>query len=230
MNLHFLIVEDDPDVAEYIELALQEGEYRTKVAGTIQDAGNMLDSLQFDLILLDINLPGGSGLELIRHVRGHKNQIPIIIVSSESEVNSRIKALDLGADDYVVKPFSPLELLARIRALLRRRNDGNTLKLSIADLEVDLIGNNVTRAEKLIELTQQEFALLEYLLRFKGQIVTSSMLERDVWKVNRRATSLDNVIRVHISNLRNKIDHDADVKLIHTVWGKGYSIRATEPA
>ncbi len=222
MNL--LIVEDDAKVANMLKQGLQESGYTTTHARAAQQAMELLDQNAFDLVLLDLGLPGLDGIEVLRHLRAKHNSVPVIILTARDSVDDRVKGLDEGADDYLVKPFAFPELLARIKASLRRsRSEGPVLTL--ADLKINLVGRSVERAGKAIDLTPKEFDMLVYLLRAGGQIVSREMLARDVWKINSRATPLDNVIDVHVSHLRDKIDRDFDLQLLHTVRGVGFVLK-----
>ena len=153
----------------------------------------------------------------------------MLILTARDGVDDRVLGLDLGADDYLVKPFALPELLARIRALLRRGRPADVLRLKIADLELDLVSRRVVRGERFIDLTGREFELLEYLLRHQGHLVSREMLARDVWKEPRRATPLDNVIDVQMTRLRRKVDSEGTLRLIHTVRGVGFVVRESEP-
>jgi len=177
-----------------------------------------------DLVVLDIGLPGGDGFELARRLRASRD-LPIVFLTARDAVEDRIAGFDLGADDYLVKPFAIPELLARIRALLRRGRTDQVLKLQHEDLEMDLVTRKVARAGQAIELTVKEFEILEYLLRHVGRVVSREMLTRDVWHVAARATPLDNVIDVSIARLRRKIDDAFPVKLLQTVRGVGFVLR-----
>jgi DNA-binding response OmpR family regulator len=167
-------------------------------------------------------LPGRDGMEILRTLRRSKAQTPVLILTARDTLEDKILGLDLGADDYLVKPFAFPELTARIRALLRRGRGDEALKLKLADLEMDLIKRAVVRGKQAIPLTAMEFEILEYLLRNQGHVVTREMLAREVWKETERATPLDNVIDVHIGRLRKKIDEPFKGKLLHTVRGVGF--------
>jgi DNA-binding response OmpR family regulator len=156
-------------------------------------------------------------------------QTPVLILTARDGVDDRVRGLDLGADDYLVKPFALPELLARIRALLRRGRSSDILRIKVADLELDLAIRRVTRSGRELDLTTREFDLLEYLLRHQGHVVSREMLARDVWKEPRRATPIDNVIDVQMTRLRRKIDTDGQCRLIHTVRGVGFAVREGEP-
>jgi DNA-binding response OmpR family regulator len=219
-------VEDDNKVANMLKQGLQESGYTISLARTAPQAITQVDANAYDLILLDLGLPGVDGIEVLRHVRKNHNSIPVIILTARDGVDDRVKGLDEGADDYLVKPFAFTELLARIKALRRRSRMGEGPTLTLADLRINLLTRSVERAGKALELTPKEFDLLAYLVRAGGQIVSREMLGRDVWKVNSRATPLDNVIDVHVSHLRDKIDRDYEPKLLQTVRGVGFVIKA----
>lgn len=224
--MHVLIVEDDPALVESLQVGLDEAQYASTAVRSAEEAREKLKSTQYDLILLDIELPGEDGFVLLREIRQRKNAIPVLIMSGgRKQLRDRVEGLELGADDYLLKPFSFSELRARIRAILRRATGGESLVLRVADLEIDLTSRRVSRAGRTLEFTQREYALLEYLARRAGQTVTREMIANDVWKEPARATPLDNVIDVHISHLRQKIDEEAPTRLIHTVWGKGFVMK-----
>src|SRR6516225_8194870 len=173
-------------------------------------------------------LPGRSGLEILQTLRKRRNETPVLILTARDGVDDRVRGLDLGADDYLVKPFALPELLARIRALLRRGRPSDVLRLKAVDLELDLVGRRATRGDRSLDLTVREFDLLEYLLRHQGHLVSREMLAHDVWKEPRRATPLDNVIDVQMVRLRKKVDAEG-ARLIHTVRGVGFVLREGEP-
>ena len=162
-------------------------------------------------------------------MRQRGDKTPVLVLTARDTLEDRVTGLDSGADDYLVKPFAFEEVLARIRALLRRGRVSEPLRLRVGDLEIDLVTRKVTRGGRAVELTVREFELLEYLLRHQGQIVSRGTLARDVWKETSRSTSLDNVIDVHIARLRRKVDLDQAIKLIHTVRGVGFMLREGEP-
>jgi DNA-binding response OmpR family regulator len=179
----------------------------------------------FDCVVLDLMLPHRDGLEILATVRKRGLQTPVLILTAKDTIHDRVRGLDSGADDYLVKSFAIPELLARIRALLRRGRTDQVLKLQHEDLEMDLVTRKVARAGQAIELTVKEFEILEYLLRHVGRVVSREMLTRDVWHVAARATPLDNVIDVSIARLRRKIDDAFPVKLLQTVRGVGFVLR-----
>jgi DNA-binding response OmpR family regulator len=188
-----------------------------------------INTEEFDVILLDLTLPGRDGLEILRAVRERGTKTPVLVLTARDTLQDRVLGLDSGADDYLVKPFAFAELLARIRALVRRGRGTESPRLACGDLEVDLITRRVTRGGRDVDLTVREFELLEYLLRHQGQVVSRETLARDVWQETARTTPLDNVIDVHIARLRRKVDADYPTKLIHTVRGVGFMLREGEP-
>jgi DNA-binding response OmpR family regulator len=194
-------------------------------ARTGEEGFFLLNAETFDLVVLDLMLPGRDGLEILQTLRKRGLQTPVLILTARDAVEDRVLGLDLGADDYVIKPFALPELMARIRALLRRGKSDQPSRMRLAELEMDLVGRAVTRAGQRLELTPREFDLLEYLLRHQGRIVSREMLARDVWKEPHRATPIDNVIDVHIARLRRKLDDPFDQKLIKTVRGMGFVVR-----
>ncbi len=227
--MRILIVEDEPKLAQALKQGLEAEHYEVKVAATGEDGFFLVNTEVFDLMLLDLMLPGRDGFEALAALRGRGLQTPVLITSARDAVEDRIRALDSGADDYLVKPFAFPELLARIRALIRRGRADQILRLRVADLEMDLVTRKVCRADQVLDLTGREFELLEYLLRHDGQIVSREMLARDVWHEVQRATPLDNVIDVHIARLRKKVDGGAGSKLIHTLRGVGFLLRENAP-
>jgi len=224
-----LVVEDERKLAQVLSSALQAEHYDVVVAATGEDGFYHANAERFDVVVLDLMLPGRSGLEILQTLRQRHIDTPVLILTARDGVDDRVLGLDRGADDYLVKPFALPELLARIRALLRRGRPSDLLRLKAADLEVDLVARRVTRGERPIELTSREFDLLEYLLRHQGHLVSREMLARDVWKEPRRATPLDNVIDVQMTRLRKKVDLEGPVRLIHTVRGVGFVLREGDP-
>jgi DNA-binding response OmpR family regulator len=224
-----LVVEDERKLAQVLSSALQDEHYEVVVAATGEDGFYRANAELFDLVVLDLMLPGRSGLEILQTLRERHIETPVLILTARDGIDDRVLGLDLGADDYLVKPFALPELLARIRALLRRGRPTDVLRLKAADLEVDLVARRVVRDDRPIELTSREFDLLEYLLRHQGHLVSREMLARDVWKEPRRATPLDNVIDVQMTRLRKKVDLDGHTRLIHTVRGVGFVLREGEP-
>jgi two-component system copper resistance phosphate regulon response regulator CusR len=228
-GMRVLVVEDEQKVANALREGLQGEHYDVVVERTGESAFFRINTELFDLILLDLTLPGRDGLAILRAMREKSIRTPVLVLTARDSLEDRVVGLDSGADDYMVKPFAFAELLARIRALVRRGRDAEAPRLAVADLTMDLIGRKVTRGGHAVELTVREFELLEFLLRYQGQVVSRETLARDVWKETSRTTPLDNVIDVHIARLRRKVDHDHAVKLIHTVRGVGFMIREGEP-
>jgi two-component system, OmpR family, copper resistance phosphate regulon response regulator CusR len=226
--VRILVVEDEQKVAKALQEGLEGERYEVVVAQTGEDAFFRINTEKFDIILLDLMLPGRDGLHILTTARKAGMDTPVILLTARDTVEDRINGLNSGADDYLVKPFAFAELLARIRALIRRRRPADSLRLAAADLEMDLVTRKVMRAAKSIELTAREFELLEYLLRREGQVVLRETLARDIWKETDRGTPLNNVIDVHIARLRRKIDLDYPVKLIHTVRGAGFMLGEEE--
>jgi DNA-binding response OmpR family regulator len=220
--MKILVIEDERKVAAALQKGLRSEHYSVEVALTGEEGFFRLGQAAFDLILLDIMLPGHDGLEILRTLRKNYVRTPVLILTARDTVEDKILGLDSGADDYLVKPFAFAELTARIRALLRRGRDEHPAKLALGDLEMDLVRRTVSRAGQPVSLTVKEFELLEYLLRNQGHVVTREMLARDIWKETVRATPLDNVIDVHIGRLRKKIDDPFEPRLLHTVRGVGF--------
>jgi two-component system copper resistance phosphate regulon response regulator CusR len=224
-----LVVEDERKLAHVLSAALEAERYHVTVAATGDEGFARASSDVFDLVVLDLMLPGRNGLDVLRMLRQRQIQTPVLILTARDGIDDRVVGLDLGADDYLIKPFALPELLARIRALFRRGRSSDLLRLKAGDLEVDLVGRRVVRGDRPIELTGREFELLEYLLRHQGHLVSREMLARDVWKEPRRATPLDNVIDVQMTRLRKKVDVDGAERLIHTVRGVGFVVQQGEP-
>jgi DNA-binding response OmpR family regulator len=227
--VRILVVEDEQKVATALREGLQGERYEVVVERTGEGAFFRMTTEQFDAILLDLTLPGRDGIEILKAMRDRGMKTPVLVLTARDTVQDRIVGLDSGADDYLIKPFAFAELLARIRALVRRGRVTEAPRLATGDLEVELITRKVTRGGQPIEQTVREFELLEYLLRHQGQVVSRELLARDVWKETARTTPLDNVIDVHIARLRRKVDADQPSKLIHTVRGVGFMLREGEP-
>jgi DNA-binding response OmpR family regulator len=227
--VRILVVEDERKLALALESALRTERYEVVVAPNGEDGFFRANAETFDLVLLDVMLPGRSGFDILQALRKRQVQTPVLMLTARDGVGDRVHGLDLGADDYLVKPFALPELLARIRALLRRGRASETRRLRAGDLEMDLAARRVTRARRTLELTAREFELLEYLLRHDGHVVSREMLAHDVWKEPRRATPIDNVIDVQVARLRRKVDGDGQERLIHTVRGVGFVLREGEP-
>jgi len=223
--MYILIIEDESKVAQALDEGLSSEGYKVTVAKTGEDGFFLAMSQTYDLILLDLMLPGRNGLDILQELRKENKTVPVLILTAKDAIEDRVLGLDSGADDYLVKPFAFPELLARIRALTRRGRPDQALKLKLANLELDCVTRKVVRGSYDILLTGREFELLEYLLRHQGHVVSREMLAHDVWNVTERATPLDNVIDVHINRLRAKMDNDFKDKLLHTIRGVGFILK-----
>ena len=224
-----LVVEDEPKVAMALREGLESEGYAVSVAPTGDEAFARVNAGTFDVVLLDLTLPGRDGLEVLRALRQRGRETRVLILTARDTLEDRVTGLDSGADDYLVKPFAFAELVARIRALVRRARPGETPRLRAGDLEMHLWPRKVSRAGRPVDLTTREFELLEYLLRFEGQVVSRDMLAREVWRERSRSSTLDNVIDAHVARLRKKVDADRPTRLIHTVRGVGFVVREEAP-
>lgn len=224
--MRILVAEDDRPVASFLRKGLEAEHYATDVASNGHEALEVLESANYDLLILDLVLPGIEGFEVLKRLREGQNSLPVLILTGKSRIEDRVKGLDLGADDYLVKPFAFRELSARVRALLRRNASQPGLVLQVADLRLDRVQHLVTRAEKQIELTPKEFTLLEYLMRNADRPLTRAMIIEHVWDLS--FDSFTNVVDVYINYLRNKVDRGSAKKLIHTVRGLGYRLGVPE--
>ena len=223
-----LIVEDESKTGEYLRKGLNEAGYNTDLARDGTDGLHLALTSDYDLIILDVMLPGLDGWQILKSVRHGGQSTPVLFLTARDAVEDRVKGLELGADDYLVKPFAFAELLARVRTLLRRgRNGTEPTTLSVADLELDLLRRRVMRAGKRIDLTAKEFALLELLMRREGEVLPRTLIASQVWDMN--FDSDTNVIEVAVRRLRGKIDDNFDTKLIQTVRGMGYVLEAPDP-
>jgi DNA-binding response OmpR family regulator len=227
--MRVLVVEDERKLRDVLASALQSEHYEVVASGTGDEGFVRAQGEAFDLVVLDLMLPGRSGLEILQAMRQRRIDTPVLVLTARDGVDDRVLGLDLGADDYLVKPFALPELLARIRALLRRGRPADVVRLKTADLEIDLVSRRASRGSRALDLTVREFDLLEYLLRHQGHLVSREMLAREVWKEPRRATPIDNVIDVQMTRLRRKVDVDGGPRLIHTVRGVGFVLREGEP-
>ena len=223
--MRILVIEDEPKLGRAVQEGLQAAEHLATLVQTGEEGFYLVQTESFDLVILDVMLPGRNGLEILQTMRRHGLRTPVLMLTARDAVEDRVIGLDTGADDYLVKPFAFPELLARVRALSRRALPETSAKLQIADLELDVEGRSVTRAGQTLDLTAREFELLEYLLRHRGHVVSREMLTRDVWKEAGRHTPLDNVIDVHVARLRRKVDDQFAQKLVHTVRGVGFVVR-----
>ena len=221
--MRVLVIEDEPRLAGYIQKGLTEEAFTADVATDGESGLERSRATKYDLIVLDLTLPGVDGMTVCRQIRQAGNDVPLLVLSARGMVQDRVSALNAGADDYLTKPFEFAELTARVRALLRRRQPTAFLSLTVADLALEPVSRIVRRGDRRIELTQKEYALLEYLLRHAGQIVTRTMIAEHVW--NFHWDRLTNVIDVYINHLRKKIELPGEPRLIHAVRGSGYVIR-----
>jgi two-component system copper resistance phosphate regulon response regulator CusR len=225
-RMQILIAEDERKLAEALQKGLEAERHSVRIANTGEEAFFLISTEHFDLLLLDIMLPGRDGIEILTALRQKDRTVPVLILTSRDAIEDRVQGLDAGADDYLVKPIAFPELLARVRAIARRTSfvEAEAI-LKLAGLEMDLLRHAASREGRELTLTSREFELLEYLLRHQGHIVSREMLGRDVWKESGRYTPLDNVIDVHIARLRQKLDEPFGKKLLHTVRGVGFVLR-----
>ena len=221
--MRILVVEDEKKIASFIKRGLKEQNYSVDVIYDGEEGLFMAEVNDYDLIVLDLMLPGKDGLTLCRELRGKGVDVPVLMLTARDAVNDKISGLDAGADDYLTKPFAFGEFLARVRALTRRTQQVKTTTLKVADLELNQVTHKVTRAGKAIQLTGTEYALLEYLMVNVNQVVTRTMISEHVW--NDDFDSFSNIINVYINYLRKKIDADFDKKLIHSLRGVGYVMK-----
>ena len=223
--MNILVVEDEKKIAGFIRKALQEQGFTVTVCHDGDKAYALVGTQSFDLVILDIMLPGRDGLSILRHVRERKNTVPVILLTARSEMNERIEGLNLGADDYVTKPFYAEELIARIQAVLRRSGSEQLSILQAGDLTVNLLTRRVTLKEREVDLTTREFNLLERFVRSPGRVFTRTQLLEHVWGYDFDPET--NLVDVNIRRLRKKIDDD-EAALIETVRGVGYRLRKVE--
>ncbi|MBI4342757.1 MAG: response regulator transcription factor [Candidatus Omnitrophica bacterium] len=226
--MRILLVEDDARVASFIRRGLREERYTIDAAKDGEDALFLAQTGEYDLIVLDLMLPKRNGLDVLRTLRKERNTTPILILTARDALADKVQGLDAGADDYLTKPFRFDELLARIRALLRRRGDMVPTVLRAGDLELDALHHRAARGGKALDLTNREYALLEFLLHHTNEVVSRTMLAEHVWEHD--FDPLSNVIDVHIARLRRKIDEEFSVKLLHTVRGSGYLLKDPKTA
>ena len=226
--MKILIVEDEAKTGNYLKQGLTEAGFVADIARDGMDGVHLALTEMYDLVVLDVMLPGLDGWRVLQEIRRAGRELPVLFLTARDHVEDRVRGLDLGADDYLVKPFAFSELLARVRTLLRRGKAMEIEVLRAADLELDLRRRRVTRAGKRIDLTAKEFALLELLLRRQGEVLPRSLIASQVWDMN--FDSDTNVIEVAVRRLRSKVDDEFEPKLIKTVRGMGYVIEAPEPA
>lgn len=224
--MRLLVVEDEPALLKSIARRLNEEGYSIDTAEDGEEAQDFIETAEYDCIILDIMLPAIDGLTILKRLRNNRVNTPVLILTAMDAIDDRVKGLDLGADDYLAKPFSFDELLARIRALLRRQVETRETVVTIADLALDTISHTVIRDGKNIELTAKEYSILEYMLKNKGRLLTRSQIADHVWNYDFDGNS--NIVDVYIRYLRKKIDDNFDNKLIHTVRGSGYILQDKE--
>jgi DNA-binding response OmpR family regulator len=224
--LRLLVVEDEPSLLSIITKRLKEEGYGVDSAKDGREGENYISSAEYDCIILDIMIPFQDGLTLLRKIRAKNISAPVLLLTAKDSIDDRVTGLDSGADDYLVKPFSFDELLARVRAMLRRHKDKKNTVLSVGDLEMDTITREVQRGGKAIELTSKEYSILEYFLRNKNRVLTKSQIAEHVWNYDFEYNS--NIVEVYVRYLRRKMDDEFKNKLIHTIRGGGYVIKDRE--
>jgi DNA-binding response OmpR family regulator len=224
--LRLLVVEDEPSLLSIITKRLKEEGYGVDSAKDGREGENYISSADYDCIILDIMIPFQDGLTLLRKIRAKNISAPVLLLTAKDSISDRVTGLDSGADDYLIKPFSFDELLARVRAMLRRHKDKKNTVLSVGDLEMDTITREVKRGSKVIELTSKEYSILEYFLRNKNRVLTKSQIAEHVWNYDFEYNS--NIVEVYVRYLRRKMDDEFKNKLIHTIRGGGYVIKDRE--
>lgn len=223
--MRILIVEDEHSLRTVLQKRLTETGYSVDACDNGEDAKDYIEAVNYDAVLLDIMLPKKDGLTLLRQTREKQNRTPVMLLTAKDSVEDRVKGLDLGADDYLIKPFAFDELLARLRVLTRRQYQQVTNVLEIADLKLDMASKTVWRGGKTIELSNREYAILEYLMQNVGNVLSRRLIEEHVWNFDYEGGS--NVIDVYIRYIRRKVDEGYQNKLIHTVRGYGYVLKET---
>ncbi len=223
-----LLVEDELKIARALRSGLEAEAFDVDVAVSGADGLRLLLTEMFDVAVLDVMLPDVDGIAILTQARSRDVRTPVLILTARDTVEDRVLGLESGADDYLVKPFAFPELLARLRALLRRGRPDQVVPLTLGDMKIDVIARSVTRSGQPLTLTSREFDLLEYLVRHQNEVVSREMIAREVWKES-RATPIDNVIDVHIARLRKKLDADGADRLIHTIRGVGFVARENGP-
>jgi heavy metal response regulator len=221
--MRILVVEDEKKVASFIQRGLEEEEFTVDVAHDGEEGVMMAESIAYDLILMDVMLPKKDGLAAIREIREKRIETPILCLTAKDTVEDIVSGLDVGSDDYLTKPFAFAELVARVRALIRRGTQDRGAELHFADLRLDPVSHRVWRDNTEIDLTSKEYALLEYFLRNANQVLTRTMIAEHVWDYT--FDSFTNIIDVYVNYLRKKVDRNYDKKLIHTVRGVGYVLK-----
>ena len=220
--MRILVAEDDAPLADFLRQRLAQEQFAVQLTSNGVEAQRLATDQPFDFVILDLNLGGTKGLDVLRGIRAQKPDLPVMVVAGASQVEERVRGLDAGADDYVAKPFAFSELAARIRAILRRGNRPAHAVISVGDLSLDRVTHTVQRAGRTIELSPKEFSLLEFLMRHAGQPITRTTIVEQVWKLNH--DTMTNVVDVYINYLRRKIDSGCEHPLIRTVRGVGYQV------
>lgn len=223
MGFHILLVEDEIDIAQAVKTELENEDYQVSLAHDGLTGLSKIRQSHFDLILLDWMLPGMTGVEICRRLRQTANQVPIIFITAQKEIADRVSGLDAGADDYLIKPFSVEELLARVRSNLRRVEQDNKNILQFADLKLNLLTREVYRGDRLLELTPKEFQVLEYLIYHPNQVLSHQQILVKVWDYD--VIENKSVVEVQIRHLRKKMESEQEKRLIHNVRGIGYVLR-----
>ncbi|HTY44848.1 MAG TPA: response regulator transcription factor [Patescibacteria group bacterium] len=221
--MRILLVEDEKKIADFIKRGLKEEGYSVDVAADGQEGDFLAATETYDLLILDLMLPKVDGITLCKKLRHEKVPAPILMLTAKDTVKDKVRGLDAGADDYLTKPFAFEELLARIRALLRKNVSASATVLAVADLTLDVVSHKVVRSGRQIDLTAKEYAMLEYFMRNTGSVVTRTMLSEHVWDIH--FDTLTNVIDVYVNHLRNKIDRGFKKQLLLTVRGRGYTLK-----
>ena len=221
--MRILVVEDEKKVARFIQQGLEEEHYTVDVAYDGEEGEALSSNGIYDLLILDVMLPKKSGIELTRSLRASSDPVPILMLTARASTEEKVEGLDSGADDYLTKPFAFAELLARVRSLLRRGATEKTTSLMIADLELDTVSHKARRAGRNIELTVKEYALLEFLMRYRDRVLSRTIISEHIWDYNFDTGT--NLIDVYVNHLRNKVDSGFDTRLIHTVRGVGYVMK-----
>jgi len=224
--LKILVVEDEAKTARFLQKGLREAGFIVDVAGDGQEAIHLVEELPFDLIVLDVMIPKADGWQVLVTLRGHGIETPILLLTAKDAVADRVKGFELGADDYLVKPFAFSELLARVKSLLKRSPVRHPEVLRVADLEIDLVRHRAVRSGHRVDLTAKEFVLLTFLVRRVGEVLSRTMIAEEVWDMN--FDSDTNVVDVNVRRLRSKVDDPFPRKLIKTVRGVGYAINAED--